>query len=302
MAHHDVRQKQTMKLHIVILSFLIALAGCSQPEPKRAAPDRTELERRVLGLMSENSKLKSEVDRLQKEIDGIKNSPAKYLAEIKLAFEAEKYDAARQTISKLIQLRPETPEAEQAKAIGMKIEEILAARAAKLKEDEIRKKAAAEEAHRKSIANLRTSIDEVNAITWHQHRSSPDSNASNGFFSYIGKKGDDVWLRLKITYTDEDWLFIKRYTFNIDGSNYPVSIDWGDRKSDNSGGQIWEWVDLMVDSEAYALLEKVRDSKRTILRYEGNQYYKDRDVSQQEKQAVREILIAYEAMGGKPKK
>jgi len=151
-------------------------------------------------------------------------------------------------------------------------------------------------------ANLISNLDEVDSITWYRHKFSPDSNVSNALWAYIGKKNGEVWLRMKITYTGSDWLFINGFTFNIDGSNYPVSLDWGDRKSDNSAGQVWEWVDLMVDAQGYALLEKIRDSKRTIIRYQGDQYKFDRDISTEEKQAIKEVLLAYEAMGGLPSK
>ena len=153
---------------------------------------------------------------------------------------------------------------------------------------------------KQSMVSITARSDEVESITWYRHNLSPDSNMSKALWPYIGKKGNEVWLRMKITYTASDWLFINQFTFNIDGNNYPVSLDWGDRKSDNSGGQIWEWVDLMVNAQGYALLTKIRDSTRTILRYQGSQYSSDRDISVSEKQAIREILIAYEAMGGIP--
>ena len=289
-----------MKSYKVALIFLLILSGCSESEPERSVPDRTKLERRLLVLMAENGKLKLEVEKLRKDIDDIKNSPEKLIAEIKFAFDAEKFELARLSIAKLMELRPETPEAQQAVLIKNKIDEILLAKAAKLRDEELAKKKAADYILAKSIANLTTSVDEVNSITWYQHRSSPSLNESNGLFAYIGKKGNDVWLRLKITYTADDWLFIKSYTFNIDGNNFPVTLNWGDTNRDNSGGRVWEWVDLMLDSQAYVLLEKIRDSKRTILRSAGKQYYKDRDISQQEKDAIKELLIAYQSMGGKP--
>lgn len=154
---------------------------------------------------------------------------------------------------------------------------------------------------KESTASLVISKDEVESISWYTHKNSPKSDASKALFIYFGRKNNNVSLRLKITFTADDWLFIKGYIFNIDGVNYPLPISFfRDRKSDNSGGKIWEWVDLSVDAQAYAVLTKIAESKRTILRYEGKQYYSDRDVSNSEKQAISEVLIAYHALGGLP--
>lgn len=201
--------------------------------------------------------------------------------------------------SELAALQPDNAEyPAKASKYAMLVKQAEEAKIAEEKAATLRKQKEKEALIKQSLASLTTSMDEVNSITWYRHKLSPESNASNALFTYIGQKEKSVWLRMKITYTADDWLFIKKYTFNVDGVNFPVSINWGDRNSDNSGGSIWEWVDFPVDAQAYGLLIGICESKRTILRYEGRQYYKDRDITSAEKQAIREVVAAYAALGG----
>ena len=148
------------------------------------------------------------------------------------------------------------------------------------------------------MASLRQSRDEVEGITWYAHKSSPPGNSRSAIQAYIGTKNNAPWLRLKITYSAEDWLFVEGYTFNIDGKNETLELSYSDRKSDNSGGSTWEWSDLMVDAKLFQMLDRIAQSERTILRYRGKQYYKDRDVTPVEKQAIREVLQAYMVLSG----
>ena len=49
-----------------------------------------------------------------------------------------------------------------------------------------------------------------------------------------------------------------------------------------------------------ALARAVIDSKKTTIRYEGKQYYKDRTLSSADKAALNQVLTAYQAIGGTP--
>lgn len=196
--------------------------------------------------------------------------------------------------SELSRLNPESAEyAEKAAKYATALKQAEITRVARQSEAIIMAQKEKEKKIKEITASLVASKDEVEAITWYRHKLSPSTSVIKALSTYIGSKNGSYWLRLKISYTADDWLFIKGFTFNIDGKNHPLQLAWGERKNDNSGGKIWEWVDIAVDAEALALLAKIAASKRTILRYEGQQYHFDRDISSTEKKAIREIIAAY---------
>lgn len=64
-------------------------------------------------------------------------------------------------------------------------------------------------------------------------------------------------------------------------------------KRDNDS-EIWEWVDVPLDTEMRTLLEKVAHSKKTIVKFDGQQYYDDFTVTEKDKAAIRDVFAAEE--------
>lgn len=144
---------------------------------------------------------------------------------------------------------------------------------------------------------LSKEYDKFENITWYQDPSSPRSNATNNIKVYIGRKDREVWLRYKISYTGENWLFIESYQLMVDGTSHtiiPTSVD-----RDNSS-IVWEWMDAPVNSSQLELLKSIAYSKDAKIRYEGPKYRHDRTITAKEKSAIKNVLAAFEAMGGKP--
>jgi len=146
---------------------------------------------------------------------------------------------------------------------------------------------------------MRTKYDEVKEITWHFDKASPKYDDTKNFLLYIGKdKNNDCWLRLRIRYAADDWLFIKKYILKIDDYTYTILPGDFNVQRDNSGGRIWEWYDKTPSKSDIEAIKAIINSKKTILRYEGDQYHYDRNISQQEKQSLQNVLDAYIALGG----
>jgi hypothetical protein len=154
-----------------------------------------------------------------------------------------------------------------------------------------------------AIARLSKKVDDVQNVTYLRHRNStPYVNTRSDLQLYIvTAKGAAPTLRLVITYVAEDWLFVQKYFIKTDSASY--TIDPGSRFSierDNSGGKIWEWHDAVVTDAQLPMLHELSKAKRATLRYEGKQYYKDRTVSAAELGRLREVLLAYRALAGRP--
>jgi hypothetical protein len=105
-----------------------------------------------------------------------------------------------------------------------------------------------------------------------------------------------VWLRWKLQYASESWLFAKAYIVAADDKRFEQQARF---ERDHSGGNIWEWHDAPAGKRELEIVQAILDAKDVTIRYIGNKYYDDRKVSSQEKQALRNVLNAYVALGGK---
>jgi len=144
--------------------------------------------------------------------------------------------------------------------------------------------------------NFRVKKDEVNQTDFLTHKTFPVyANSRSCIYPYVGRSGYSRWLRIKIQYTASSWLFVEKLIFSIDGENVIKEFDHFEWKRDNNGGSIWEWTDLSGDIEFQQLLEKIAKSKKTILRFEGRQYYKDITISAADKKAILETMEYYKA-------
>lgn len=113
---------------------------------------------------------------------------------------------------------------------------------------------------------------------------------------YLGMQGDDVWLRLVCNYTEDDWIFFEKITYAVDDKRYYDTFNYFDVTRDNDSGDVWEYVDIDVYDSDVEMLWAIANSNQTIIRFEGDNYYYDFTVSDQDKQAIREMLTVYEAL------
>lgn len=198
------------------------------------------------------------------------------------------YKAAEDTLVTLLGRHPNAPEAEQAKQL---LDTVRAA----IEEQEAARKKRVEELTKK----MRVKYDEVTEITWYFDRTTPAYDNTNNVCLYIGKEEySDPWLRLRIRYAGEDWLFIERYTFKVDNIAHTIEVGYFEVERDNRAGQVWEWYDCPVTANELRLVRAIILSEKTILRYEGDTYHKDRVITSAEKKALENVLNLYEAMGG----
>jgi hypothetical protein len=143
---------------------------------------------------------------------------------------------------------------------------------------------------------MRIETDKFNGIKFYTDRSTPYYSNYSTFHLYIGKNGDsDPYLRFKVRYSDDDWLFVDSASINIDGDirDLDVGSDW---ERDNGSGDIWEWVDVAATESHLSLVRDVINSKKAVIRYFGSQYRDDRTITSTEKRALQNVLDAYEAL------
>jgi len=248
---------------------------------------------------SDYDKLKEENEALKTELNEVKFGADKLFAQAKTQIDSKDFDLAKETLETLIHKHPDSNQARDAKLLLSSVDQGI-----KDKEEAIRTaKIESEKADKERLANatkkLRTQFDDVKGITWYYDKSTPQYTNYNSFHIYIGtEKTKRPWLRFRIQYTADDWLFIQSYIIKTDNSTYTIETSYGQVETDNGSDGIWEWFDVKMDNTKYQIVKDIIDSKSVKLRYNGKQYYKDRHLTNSEKQGLRNVLNAYEALGG----
>lgn len=60
--------------------------------------------------------------------------------------------------------------------------------------------------------------------------------------------------------------------------------------------EIWEWTDIASDDRQVEILRDLASADESILRFAGMEYRQGVTLSSGDKQAIREVLLAYEVM------
>lgn len=101
----------------------------------------------------------------------------------------------------------------------------------------------------------------------------------------------DLNLLLRISYEGQDWLFVDSMTIKTDNDKYELNMSLD--KRDNSGGSVWEWRQLQNREIDINMLEDMMNSNSVTIRLKGRQYYDDRELTYNEKEALKQIIPIY---------
>jgi hypothetical protein len=157
-------------------------------------------------------------------------------------------------------------------------------------------KAKAAQELKNALANLRVKTDSVTNKKWYYARTTTQYVDSNSLHLYMGQEqGSEPYLRFRIQYAGDDWLFINKFTINADGQVFVIEPDYGDVERDNDT-DVWEWYDISPSDENVTMVKAIMNSKKAVIRCEGDQYYKDRTITSTEKKALKSVLAGFSAL------
>lgn len=144
--------------------------------------------------------------------------------------------------------------------------------------------------------NINNDEFDTNKKTWYVPKSAPQYVNRNGIYCYFGSEANTPNnFRLKIQYTSDDWLFIERYQFSIDGKPYDFNPDKVER--DNGNGDIWEWCDENTEQNK-DLIIALSNAKVAKIKFIGTQYNKVKTISKEQILSIKKTFDLYKAMGG----
>ena len=282
-----------MKTHACTAAALALLFACSD----QRHGDVSKLQVEVAGLRGELATVKQERDEL-------KFGPAKLLAEAEASILKADWAQAKKQAETLVAKHPGTPEYSKAIELISKANDALAQLTktqalaeAKRLEEERRQAVQEERGLAAALAKMRKKIDQVENITWYRDQSSSQYSNSNAFYIYFGKhQTDSPLLRLRVQYNADTWLFIESFLVVTDGRRFEYEkVKFNRDHSD----KIWEWYDEATDAGDMEVIKSIIASKSAVIRFNGQQYRRDRTITASEKAALQNVLNAYGALGGK---
>ena len=136
------------------------------------------------------------------------------------------------------------------------------------------------------------------ALVWHKPKNSPKYTNQNGLYCYFQSNNKmPSNLRLRMQYHAEDWLFIQKIQFSIDGTAFEFTPRKTETDSGN-GGRIWEWFDEGMGKSNTELLDALANAKSAKMKLIGRQYHKVQNITDNQIRDIKRSLDLYEAMGG----
>lgn len=143
--------------------------------------------------------------------------------------------------------------------------------------------------------SLKKKTAEFDGSSWYRHPDSPRYQDTRPYVTlYVLESGSGQRsLEFFLNYTANSWLFVRSAQINIDGEIVSLpSTSW----SRDNDTEIWEWVGYRADERLLEVAQKIASSKRAVIRFNGQDFYDDYVVPQGDKNAIRDMLLAWEVM------
>ncbi len=146
------------------------------------------------------------------------------------------------------------------------------------------------------VRSLRKNTVEFDGSAWYRHPDSPRYQDIRPYLTlYILESGTgDRELEFFINYTSDRWLFVQSAQLNIDGEL--VKLPYEPWAMDNDT-EIWEWNGYIATPELIETARKIANSGRTVIRFDGQDFFDDYVLPQSDKNVIRDMLDAWAVMG-----
>lgn len=161
-----------------------------------------------------------------------------------------------------------------------------------------KKKRERDENLRVALSKLKADKDEVKQVTFYEPSTMPKYIDSRTYllpyFAYDGKSSPTF--RIKYNYCGNDWIFWTKIIFAVDDVRYTKEVGYFDPNRDVSSAKVVERLDEWASLEEKNILRKIVDSKKTIIRFEGDDYHYDLIMNEADKKAIGEVFTAYDLL------
>ncbi|WP_161604290.1 PDZ domain-containing protein [Roseiconus nitratireducens] len=140
------------------------------------------------------------------------------------------------------------------------------------------------------------SKDTISGVTTLEPREKPNITRGSGFYAYAVAKGGQKDTFIRFYRSGDDWLFMKRFEIRSGGETYLESRGFFDVERDNSAGRVWEYCDVPFAGDVKEALQAMMQGSPATLRFSGEQYREDHEVSEIELYDTMAVIAAAEAL------
>jgi hypothetical protein len=187
--------------------------------------------------------------------------------------------------TKLSSTKKYHPEASETKKIESLFE--------KLEKEEQDRLAKAEAERMGAVNKLKKKIDDISGITWYEQPYFTHYNNRNLLSLYIGENSSGAWLRLKMSYTGDDWIFFTDAYLSYDGNTVSIPFNEYEEKKTDNHTDVWEWIDVSVSNSLLSYLREYANAKEPKMRLSGKY---TRTLGTNEIKGLKDILLAYDVL------
>jgi hypothetical protein len=150
----------------------------------------------------------------------------------------------------------------------------------------------------KSFFTIKKDEFDPDGTQWMRPKNASKYVNTNNIYCYFEvKNGIAKNFRFRFQYYSDEWLFIQKCQFSIDGKAFEF-IPSNVQTDSGNGGYIWEWFDENVRTYDLSLIEAIASANVAKVKLVGRQYYDIKTLSKEQIASVKKTLEMYKAMGG----
>ena len=148
------------------------------------------------------------------------------------------------------------------------------------------------------MSRMRVVRSDREGITWYYHKNLSHYVFKNSFEVYIGHRDNgDVWLRLRIYFTDENIsLGLRSFEVYADDRAYDILSRFGKVEAGQGPAGYWEWFDMKMNAREHEIVKAAMNADRAALRYRGASQVVERSLTVPEQLRMVQVLEAYDAL------
>lgn len=259
------------QLLILCSAFLLTACGPSQ--------------KKYDALLAQNQKYEEEIANLKTIIENYENTPDRLYSSVPELIRNKDIDGLTSLCEKLKKYHPSSEEYKKAEYY---LRTLVDERDSEIKQEKSKRMQA--------VNKLVKQFDDISGITWYYNPYFTHYNNTNLMSIYIGQKGTDVWLRLKMSYEGDNWIFFENAYLSFDGYTKTILFnEFDEKETDNGSGRVWEWIDVSVDEELLTYLKQMSNGSSLKMRLSGK-YTHTRILTEVEKEGLQDVLLAYDVI------
>ena len=248
------------------------------------------------------TELLDKIESLEEQLDNCQNGAEKLHAKMKLNYDKKDFQICKEVYAEMEKRHPDSEFFGEVKSLYARIVRDEKAKVEKerlIAEKKVREEKLKIEREKqvklKALKKLKKKYDDVSGTTWYKQPYFIHYTNTNLTSIYMGDNGSSRWLRLKMSYEGDDWIFFEKAYLSYDGNTKEIIFNkYDDKETENDGG-VWEWIDLSITKDVESFLRKFATSKNAKMRLSGK-YTKTRTLTWNERQGILDVLNGYDAL------